>query len=199
MANSKTYAVQFRRKRLGLTNYHRRLKLLASGKPRLVIRLSNKQVMAQVIAYSPTGDKVLATAESTDLRKFEWKYNLNLATSYLTGLLLGVRATKLGIGEAVLDIGNQPSTPGGRIYSCLKGVLDAKLSVPASADIFPPEDRIKGKHLAQYALLLKKQGTYESRFSEYAKKGANPENIPLDFEKSKNAILRNHNEKNDKP
>ena len=41
----------FKRKRLGITDYKKRLSLLLSNKPRLVIRKSLKHINVQIIEY----------------------------------------------------------------------------------------------------------------------------------------------------
>ena len=51
MATRKLYTVKYRRQREGKTNYDKRLKLLLSGKPRLIIRPSLKGITIQVEEY----------------------------------------------------------------------------------------------------------------------------------------------------
>ena len=51
MSRSKTQVVPFKRKREGKTDYKKRLKLLSSSKPRLVIRKSLKNMTVQIIEY----------------------------------------------------------------------------------------------------------------------------------------------------
>ena len=51
MKTHKTRAAAYRRKREGKTDYRKRLRLLLSGKPRLVIRRSLRDISAQVIEY----------------------------------------------------------------------------------------------------------------------------------------------------
>ncbi|MBT3583115.1 50S ribosomal protein L18, partial [Candidatus Woesearchaeota archaeon] len=48
MASGPRYTVKFRRRRAGKTNYHNRLALLLSRKPRLVIRKTNKYIICQI-------------------------------------------------------------------------------------------------------------------------------------------------------
>ncbi|MEM7818638.1 MAG: 50S ribosomal protein L18 [Candidatus Aenigmatarchaeota archaeon] len=146
-----TYKMPFRRRKEGKTDYKRRLKLLLSGKPRLVIRKSLKYIRAQLIEFDKKGDKTIASAFSKELKKFGWNYAYdNLPASYLTGLLVGKRALEKGIKEAVLDIGLNPSTKGSRIYACVKGALDVGLKVKVNERVLPTEERIKGMHIASY-------------------------------------------------
>jgi len=96
----------FRRRREGKTNYRKRLALLKSGKPRVVVRKSNKNIRVQFALYDMNGDKIVASAIGTELKKYGWNYSLsNTPAAYLTGLLAGKRAIKKGLKEGVLDIG----------------------------------------------------------------------------------------------
>jgi large subunit ribosomal protein L18 len=143
--------IRFRRKRQGKTNYKKRLKLLLSDKPRLVIRAFLKNTYAQIIEFRPEGDKVIAAATSRELEKLGWKFNKgNVPAAYLTGLLAGKKAVEAGIKDAILDTGLANPTKGSRIYACLKGVIDAGLDIPATEDILPDESRIKGEHIAKH-------------------------------------------------
>ena len=62
MAIGPRYSVKFRRRRLNKTNYQKRLNLLKSKKPRLVLRRSNAFFYSQVIEYNLTGDKTLVSS-----------------------------------------------------------------------------------------------------------------------------------------
>lgn len=141
----------FKRKRLGKTNYRKRLRLLLANKPRLVIRKSLKNILAQIVEYDGKGDKVILSAHSSELKKYGGEGNKgNIPASYLVGLLIGNKAKKKNIKELVLDIGLQKSVKGSRIYSLLKGCVDAGLSIPHSKEILPTEDRIKGAHIKNF-------------------------------------------------
>jgi len=141
----------FKRKRLGKTDYRKRLKILLANKPRLVVRKSLKNISAQVIEYGENGDKVLLSAHSSELKKYGYDGSKgNIPISYLVGLLIGSKGKKKNIKELVLDIGLQKSVKGSRIYSVLKGCVDSGLSVPHSKEILPSDDRIKGKHIKNF-------------------------------------------------
>ncbi|MCC5994054.1 MAG: 50S ribosomal protein L18 [Candidatus Aenigmarchaeota archaeon] len=147
---SPTYRIHFRRRREGKTNYRKRLKLLLSGKPRLVYRKTLKYIIGQIIEFDKKGDKTLVGITSKILQKYGWKFACdNTPASYLTGYLLGKMALFKGIKEAILDIGLYTSTKGGRMYAFAKGAIDAGLSVPCSEEMFPSEDRIKGLHISE--------------------------------------------------
>ncbi len=65
-AGSPTYRVPFRRRREGKTDYRRRLRLLYSRKPRVVVRKSNRYIRMQLIAREDAGDTTLVTANSAE-------------------------------------------------------------------------------------------------------------------------------------
>ena len=143
--------VSKRRKREGKTNYKKRIRLLLANKPRLVIRTSNSNTIAQIVEYHPKGDITAVSAHSQELEKLGWKFSkANLPAAYLIGLLAGKKAKEKGIKNAILDIGLQSPIKGSRIFACLKGVVDMGMDVPFSKDILPKEDRIKGQHIAKY-------------------------------------------------
>ncbi len=161
----KTYTVGYKRKRQGKTNYNKRRKLTLSNKPRLVVRRSNKNVIVQIIQYNPDGDKVLSTATTKEIQRLGWKTaRRNTPAAYLTGLLCGKKAN---VKEAILDIGLNEPIKGSIIYAALKGVIDAGIKVPHSKEIFPSEDRIKGKHIE---LQIKKQNEIAQIFEEIKSK-----------------------------
>ena len=138
----------FRRRLKQKTNYRKRLGLIKSGSVRLVIRKSLSHITIQFIEFNEKADKTLLTINSAKLKKLGWKYwTGNVPAAYLIGLLAGKEAKKKNITSAVLDTGLQTNTKGSRIYAALKGVVDAEINVPHSKEIFPSEDRIKGKHI----------------------------------------------------
>jgi large subunit ribosomal protein L18 len=152
MATGPRYKVPMRRRREARTNYHQRLRLLKSGKPRLVVRKSNQQIRAQLIVTGPSGDETLAAATSADLAEYGWEAPTgNLPAAYLTGLLAGVRAAEAGVEEAVLDIGLNTATPGSKVFAVQEGAIDAGIDVPHNDDVFAEWERTRGEHIAEYA------------------------------------------------
>lgn len=136
-----------KRKKAGVTDYRKRLALLKSESPRLVVRPSRKGIVSQLVEYEPVGDRVMATVTDVNLRKEIGISGNNTQIAYLSGYMLGLKATELGVEYAILDPGRYNITRGGRIAAVLKGFKDAGVDVPSSEEIFPSEDRIKGKHL----------------------------------------------------
>lgn len=144
----KTPAV-FKRKRLGLTDYRKRLKILRAGKPRFVVRRSGKGVMVQVIKYKPEGDNVIVTVTDKSLKKMGLEVSGNSTpVSYLVGYMAGLKSKKLGESEAILDTGRYRFTKGGRLAAALKGFVDSGMEIPHDPEIFPSEERINGGHLS---------------------------------------------------
>jgi large subunit ribosomal protein L18 len=193
MAHGPRYRVPFRRRREGKTNYHKRLALLKSGKPRLVVRKTLNHHVAQIVVYDPKGDKTLVSAHTRELmRDFGWKGHCgNTPSAYLVGLLIGYKALEKGISEAILDIGLHPPTKGSSIFAILKGAVDAGLNVPHSEEIYPSEDRIRGETIAEYAKMLKEEDEekYRRQFGGYLLKGLEPEKLPEHFDEVKARII----------
>lgn len=148
MTQGPHYRVPFRRRREGRTDYRVRSKLLRGGKPRVVVRKTLTQTIVQFIVPEAAGDKVLATAQSIELKDHGWSAGTgNLPAAYLTGFLAGRRAFAKGLKEAVLDIGVQRPSPGGRLFAALQGLLDSGVTVPHSPDVLPAKERVRGTHI----------------------------------------------------
>jgi large subunit ribosomal protein L18 len=174
--------IQYRRKREGRTDYRKRLILLQAGKPRLVVRKSDKHMLAQIIEYNPDGDRVFVQAHSKELAKFGWDYGKkNLPACYLLGLLIGRKAAAKSIKSCILDIGLQTQVAKSRLYAVLKGAVDSGLDIPHSKEIFPDDKRLKGEHIAKYQA---KGG----QFSDYRSKGLSQEAISSTFDKVKQQV-----------
>ncbi|MEM2816734.1 MAG: 50S ribosomal protein L18 [Candidatus Bathyarchaeia archaeon] len=192
MAKGPSYCVPYRRRREGKTHYRKRKALVISGKPRLVIRGSLKNIIAQVTLAKPEGDAVLVSAHSRELIKnFGWKAPTgNTPAAYLTGLICGLRAKAKGIEEAILDIGLHSPSKGSRIFAVLKGFIDAGVNVSHSEEKLPEDSRIKGEHIAHYAkMLLSNPEKYSSTFSKYLQSKLPPEELPRHFSEVKQAVI----------
>lgn len=152
MATGPRYNVPLRRRREDRTDYRQRLRLLKSGKPRLVARASNRHVTVQVITTGPAGDETVASAHSSDLAEYGWEAPTgNLPAAYLTGLLAGARAADAGVEAAILDIGLNAATPGNRLFAAQEGAIDAGLEIPHNESVFAEWERTRGEHIAAYA------------------------------------------------
>jgi len=141
-----------RRRIEGKTNYKKRIRLLKAGAGRIVFRKTNKYIIGQYIKSKEAQDSVARGIDSKILIKYGWPKEASgslksLPACYLTGLLLGRKIIdKEGKTKAVLDIGLLRNTPKSRMYAFLKGVIDAGVDIPCSAE-FPDESRIFGRHL----------------------------------------------------
>ena len=187
MVHGKNKALQYRRKRLGLTNYGSRLGLLKSGKPRMVIRKSSRYLMLQLVEYLPDGDKVLVSVSSKSLSTLGWKFSYkNLPAAYLSGLLFGKKAMEKS-KAAIVDIGSLTSKKEGVLYAAVKGAIDAGMDIPVSEEILPGEDRISGKHIVEFGKKLDKE-KYNKLFSGYNKEKLSVDKLPEEFEKVKAKI-----------
>ena len=141
----------FRRRKAGVTDYRRRLKLLRGRMPRAVVRVSNTRTTCQLVSWAADGDLVAVSMTGSDLvKKYGWPEGRSLKSvpaSYLVGFAMGKAAVASGADEAVLDIGLAANSRGGRVYAALKGMSDAGLEVPHNEDVYPEEDRLNGAHI----------------------------------------------------
>jgi large subunit ribosomal protein L18 len=185
-AKGPTYVVPFRRRKEKATNYRKRLALVKSGKPRMVVRGSNRNVLVQLVEFLPKGDKVVVSVDSRKLRKFKWASRRNLPTAYLAGYYAGVLGKKEGVKEFVLDIGMVPPIVGGLPFAAQLGAVDAGLKSPHGKEIVDGK-RVRGEHIEAFAKSLD-DTEYRKRFSSYLKEGFDPRNFTALFEGAKKAI-----------
>ncbi len=147
-----TIAVQFARKLSGRTNYRKRLALLKSDLPRLVVRKTLTSIILQVAKFELAGDKVMLTLTSKQLRGLGWKHNCkNIPAAYLAGMLIGKMSLAANISKVIPDIGMQSVTKGGKIFAAIKGAKDAGLDIQIGDGIAPSSEVISGAHIASYA------------------------------------------------
>jgi len=178
------YKMPFKRRYEKKTNYKKRLGLLLSEKPRLVVRKFLRHTKAQIIKYEPKGDKTVVSANTQELEKLGWKYSTsNIPAAYLTGLLIGQRAKKKKIKDVVIDLGAQRVIKGSRLYALVKGAMDAGLNTQCSDEVLPSEERVRGESIVKYA--KEKGDTYKTQFSK-----VKPDNMVEDFEKIKKKIMK---------
>jgi large subunit ribosomal protein L18 len=184
MRRGANYELPFKRRLKEKTNYKKRLRLLVSKKPRLVVRRSLKHLKSQIIEFTPKGDKVLASAHTQELKKYGWDYSTsNIPSGYLIGLLIGKRSLKKNIKNVVIDIGLYTNVKGMKLNAILKGCLDAGLNISHSPEILPSEERIVGKHIIDY---FKKIEDNDKKGAQFSK--SKPQKIKEMFEKVKSNI-----------
>ncbi|KAJ1927052.1 60S ribosomal protein L5 [Tieghemiomyces parasiticus] len=171
----KRYQVKYRRRREGKTDYYARKRLIVQAKNkynsykyRLVVRITNSDIICQVVYAKIQGDVVLCSAYSHELPRYGVSVGLtNWSAAYCTGLLLarrllakvGLDSQYEGVAEAdgsfslteeneegarpfkvFLDVGLRRTTTGARIFGALKGASDGGLHVPHSENRFPGYD-----------------------------------------------------------
>lgn len=145
------YEVKFRGRREGKVDFNKRLAFLKSEKNRLVVRRKNRQIIAQIVAYEPQGDKNLVNTTSLELKKYGYAGHLgNACAAYLTGFLCGRKAVKKKIIEAVLDVGRHTPVHGSNIFAALRGAVDAGMQIPHSESVLPENDRAYGKKIEAF-------------------------------------------------
>jgi large subunit ribosomal protein L5e len=167
----KRYQTKFRRRREGKTDYRARKRLVAqdknkynSPKYRLVVRITNKDIVCQIVYAKLSGDFVVSSAYSHELKKYGMSVGLtNYAAAYATGLLLARRVlTKFKLADkyvgntkvngedynvkemadgprpfcALLDVGLTRTTTGNKVFAALKGACDGGMNVPHSETRF---------------------------------------------------------------
>ncbi|XGW10216.1 hypothetical protein V3C99_012027, partial [Haemonchus contortus] len=166
----KRFQVKLKRRRRGQTDYYARKRLTVQDKNkyntpkyRLIVRFTNKDIVAQIAYSKIEGDVVVTAAYSHELPNYGIKVGLtNYAAAYATGLLLARRHLKrLGLDKkfkgqdevtgkyciteeeggrrpfkAVLDVGLSRTTTGCKIFGVMKGVVDGGIEVPHSENRF---------------------------------------------------------------
>lgn len=171
----KRFQVKFRRRREGKTDYFARKRLIWQDKNkyntpkyRLVVRFTNKDIIAQIVYARMDGDKIFTSARSGELSRYGLKVGLtNYSAAYCTGLLIArrllqkVKLDDLFKGSSVdgeidaemaedaekgaficyLDVGLKRTTTGNNIFGVLKGAVDGGLEVPHKEKRFPGYDR----------------------------------------------------------
>jgi len=174
-AYSKRFQVKYRRRREGKTDYQARRRMVIqdknkynSPKYRFVVRMTNKDIICQVVYAKIVGDVTICSAYSHELPKYGLEVGLtNYAACYCTGLLAARRLLKKleldgdyeGQAEpdgemflveqegekrpftCVLDVGLVRTTTGNRVFGALKGAVDGGLNIPHSEKRFPGYDR----------------------------------------------------------
>jgi len=171
----KRFQVKFKRRREGKTDYYARKRLVVQDKNkyntpkyRMIVRFTNKDIIAQIAYAKLEGDHVVCAAYAHELPKYGIKVGLtNYAAAYATGLLLARRLLKKfrldeiykgseavtgeqfnvedvegkpGAFRAYLDVGLARTTTGARIFGAMKGAADGGIDIPHSTKRFPGYD-----------------------------------------------------------
>ena len=81
-----------RRRKSGMTDYKSRLNILKSGIPRVIVRVTNRYIIAQYVESKEAQDAVLKNVNSKELLKYGWPKMgsiKSIPACYLAGFLLG--------------------------------------------------------------------------------------------------------------
>jgi len=186
-AYSSRYQTKFRRRREGKTDYYARKRLVFqekdiydSRKYRFCVRRTNKRIICQVIHATLVGDKVIASSDTKELKKFGLEAGLtNYAAAYCAGLLCARRlladkglaemyagnkkvdGSLYSVGDNVgerrpfkahLDVGLVRTTTGNRVFGAMKGAADGGLHIPHKDKRFP------GHHIQKAEIITTKRG-----------------------------------------
>ncbi|KAL0322760.1 UNVERIFIED_CONTAM: 60S ribosomal protein L5 [Sesamum angustifolium] len=195
----KRFQVKYKRRREGKTDYRARIRLINQDKNkyntpkyRFVVRFTNKDIVAQIVSASITGDMVLASAYAHELPR----YGLEVGLS-------NYAAESRRPFRALLDVGLIKTTTGNRVFGALKGALDGGLDIPHSDKRFAGFSKdskqldaevhrkyIYGGHVASYmtTLMEDEPEKYQSHFGLYVKKGLEPDNLEELYKKVHAAI-----------
>ena len=124
------------------TDYKARLALLKSPLPRLVIRKTNRYVIAQIVSSEIAQDKVLVGKSTRDLLSNGWpedkKGSLkSLKAAYELGKLIANEVKDKKIEQTILDIGMHRNIHKSRIYAVVKGAVDSGLNVKVDPEVLP--------------------------------------------------------------
>jgi len=171
------YQVKYRRRRDCKTDYYARQRLIVQDKNkyttpkyRFVVRITNYDIIAQIVYSKIVGDVVVCAAYAHELPRFGLKAGLtNYSAAYCTGLLCARRLlNKLNIESkfegrteinaddfeyesgprpftAFLDVGLRRTTTGSRIFAVVKGACDGGVNVPHSNRRYVGFDSEKGE------------------------------------------------------
>lgn len=133
-----------------------------------MVRITNKDITAQIATAKIQGDVVICQANAHELPRYGIKLGLtNYAAAYCTGLLLARRVLKQlkldktyegqkevdgehfnvededdkpGAFRAYLDVGLARTSTGARIFGVMKGACDGGIDIPHSPKRFPGYD-----------------------------------------------------------
>ncbi len=141
-----------RRRKENKTDYNIRMKLLKSDVPRAVFRKTDRYIIAAYVKSDEAKDKVVFGITSKLLLKHGWPEDMkgslkSLSASYLTGFIFGKKISEKKLEVPVLDMGMIRNVPKGRVFAFVKGIVDSGIKIKSGTEVFPSEERIKGKNM----------------------------------------------------
>eukprot|EP00310_Coccolithus_braarudii_P018531 CAMPEP_0183352646 /NCGR_PEP_ID=MMETSP0164_2-20130417/29569_1 /TAXON_ID=221442 /ORGANISM="Coccolithus pelagicus ssp braarudi, Strain PLY182g" /LENGTH=312 /DNA_ID=CAMNT_0025525127 /DNA_START=10 /DNA_END=948 /DNA_ORIENTATION=- len=213
----KRFQVKFRRRREAKTDYYARQRLIIqdknkykSPKHRFVVRVTNRDIVCQIVEADLTHDRVVGSAYAHELTRYGLRVpTSNYAAAYATGLLLARRINskyKLNFegvtdadGEdflveaesdesrspfrAFLDVGLARTTTGAKIFGALKGAVDGGLDIPHNNKRFPGSARDEDSGDYEYAPDVHRKYIFGGHVADYMKtlKKENEEDFKRQF------------------
>ena len=187
------FQTKYRRRRECKTDYVQRVSLIqqdktkyGAAKYRLVARITNTKVIAQIVTSKLNHDVTICQANSIELKKYGILLGLsNYASAYATGFLLARRFLQSKglteiydkqVGEeedsddyrkpfkVILDAGLARTTTGAKVFAVMKGAADGGLYIPhkdkrlaGGDDEKKQRHFIMGGHVADYMKKLQKE------------------------------------------
>ena len=136
-----------RRRHEAKTDYKARRSLIQSGLPRLVIRKTNRYIIAQIVTTNIAQDTVVTGTTSKELLVHGWPEAAqgslkSLQAAYLTGVLLAKKIKKK-ISTAILDMGMHRNIQKSRLYALVSGAVEAGLQIPHDASVLPTQEKLE--------------------------------------------------------
>lgn len=92
-----TKTIKKRRRIEGKTDYKARIKMLVSGKARVLFRKTNRYIIGQFVRSKEARDSVVVGTDSRELVKYGWPKAESIKSTpaaYLTGFLLGKKSDR---------------------------------------------------------------------------------------------------------
>lgn len=141
-----------KRRKKYLTDYNKRIKLLKSNSPRIVLRKTNRYFIAQYVLSDEAQDSVKIGFNSKILLNYGWpekaKNSLkSISAGYLTGYLIGKQIIKNKAEKPIVDFGMMKNLHKTKIYAFLKGLIDSGIKISCKEEFFPSLERLKGGHM----------------------------------------------------
>ena len=143
---------QKRRRKENKTDYLKRLKLLKSGKPRVIFRKTNKYLISQYVLSHEAQDKVEIEINSKGLLTQGWPKEFegslkSIPASYLTGFLMAKKIQTDKKESPVVDLGMMKTIHKTKGFAFIKGLIDGGLDISCPEEAFPSQEKIEGKNL----------------------------------------------------
>ncbi|MDD5022825.1 MAG: 50S ribosomal protein L18 [Candidatus ainarchaeum sp.] len=139
-AKTPTHRVPFRRRREYSTDYKKRLAMVKSGKVRMIIRKTNKDVKVQFVEFKSAGDNTIAVVDRRVLsKKYGWNSKRNSYTAYVAGMVCAKMALEKGVKEFIVDLGLQKASKGSILFAAVQGAVDAGLQTNYDVEMVPKD------------------------------------------------------------